>query len=153
MSDLRSIIRPADGDAWTVAEGSIDGRRSALRYRGGLAGVLGHPALPLRLLISWHYCDDGESGMPADSVEAEMAAFERTLHDALDPQRAAVLAFVFTHIGAREWHYYVGDLDLVGDTINAALADQPELPISIKAFDDPEWTELGTLLKRIKPAP
>jgi hypothetical protein len=30
MSDLRSIIRPADGDDWTLAEGSIDGRRSVL---------------------------------------------------------------------------------------------------------------------------
>lgn len=153
MRELREIIRPADDDSWTLAEGSIDGRRSILRYRAGLAGVMGHPALPRRLLITWEYGDDGETGMPAEAIEAELAGLESRLHAALDPERTAVLAFVFTHIGAREWHYYCDDLDLVDDMINAALEDRPDLPISIKAFDDPEWLELGSLLKRIKPAP
>src|SRR5689334_3601036 len=102
MRELCDIIRPADDDTWHLAEGSIDGRPSRLRYRAGLAGMLGHPALPRRLLITWEYGDDGETGMPEAAASSQLEAFESALHAALDPERTAVLAFVFTHIGARE---------------------------------------------------
>jgi hypothetical protein len=151
MGDLRDIFRAAIEDTWATANGSIDGRLSTVRYRPGLSSALGHPALPRRLLITWEYGDDGESGQPSD--ETELHAFERTLHEALDRDRSAVLAFVFTHLGVREWHYYAGDLDLIDDKINEALADQPDLPISIKAFDDPQWTELAAVLRRIQGEP
>lgn len=151
MGDLRDTIRGANEDTWATANGSIDGRPSTVRYRPGLLSTLGHPELPRRLLITWEYGDDGESGLPRD--EAKLLALERTLHDALDRERTAVLAFVFTHLGMREWHYYVGDLDIVDDKINDALADNPDLPISIKAFDDPNWTELASVLRRIQGEP
>ena len=151
MGDLRDTFQAAVDDTWSTANGSIDGRPSMVRYRPGLSSTLGHPALPRRLLITWEYGDDGDSGLPKD--ETELHAFESALHAALDRDRTAVLAFVFTHLGVREWHYYVNDLDVVGDKINEALADQPDLPISIKAFDDPEWTELASVLRRIHGAP
>lgn len=151
MGDLRDIFRAAVEDSWATANGSIDGRPSTVRYRPGLSSALGHPALPRRLLITWEYGDDGESGLPSD--EAALHAFESALHDALDRDRTAVLAFVFTHLGVREWHYYVDDLDAVSDKINDALADQPDLPIWIKAFDDPEWTELASVLRRLESTP
>lgn len=153
MHGLSDIIRPAGDDTWTVAEGSIDGRPSKLRLRRGLSEVLGHPALPRRLLITWEYGDDGQDGMPEDDTNEALEAFETALTAALDPERTAVLAFVFTHIGAREWHYYFDDIDAVDEKINEALADQPDLPITIKAFDDPEWTELASVLKRIQRLP
>lgn len=148
MSELRDIIRAANDDTWSTADGSIDGRPSTVRFRAGLSQALGHPALPRRLLITWEYGDDGEAGMPG--AESELEAFERLLHDVLDHDRSAVLAFVFTHVGAREWHYYFADIELVGEKINEALESQPDLPISIKAFDDPEWTELATVLRKIQ---
>lgn len=151
MGDLRDTIRAADDDTWATADGSIDGRPSTVRYRAGLLSMLGHPELSQRLLITWEYGDDGEAGLPSD--EAELLAFESTLHDALDHDRTAVLAFVFTHLGVREWHYYVGDLDVVDDKINEALASQPDLPISIKAFDDPQWAELASVLRTLQGAP
>jgi hypothetical protein len=150
MSDLQSAICAATEDSWTTAEGSIDGRPSRVRFRPALTQVLGHPALPKRLLITWDFGDDGETGMPDDETARQLEAFESALHAALDPERVAVLACVFTHVGAREWHYYFSDIDLVDDTINEALADQPDLPISIKAFDDPEWTELAAVLSSIR---
>jgi hypothetical protein len=150
MSDLRSIICAAEDDAWTLAEGSIDGRPSMVRFRPALSQLLGHPELPKRLLITWDYGDDGEAGMPDDTTSSELKAFENALQAALDPDRTAVLACVFTHVGSREWHYYFNDIELVGDKINEALADQPDLPISIKAFDDPEWSELAAVLESIR---
>jgi hypothetical protein len=150
MSDLRSIICAASDDAWTLAEGSIDGRPSMVRFRPALSKVLGHSALPKRLLVTWDYGDDGEAGMPDDTTSSELEAFESILQAALDPDRTAVLACVFTHHGLREWHYYFRDIDLLDDMINEALAEQPDLPISIKAFDDPEWTELAAVLDSIR---
>jgi hypothetical protein len=150
MSDLRSTICAAGDDAWTLAEGSIDGRPSVVRFRRSLSKVIGHPELPKRLLITWDYGDDGEDGMPEAETSSELEAFESALQAALDPDRTAVLACVFTHVGSREWHYYFDDIELVDEKINEALADQPDLPISIKAFDDPEWSELAAVLESIR---
>ena len=71
-----------------------------------------------------------------------MKAFEDTLIETLDPDRLAVLAFVFTNAGSREWYFYLSDLDEVGIRIKKALAKIPQLPIELTVVHDPEWNEL-----------
>jgi hypothetical protein len=149
MSELTQIIRAADDDEWTLAEGSIDERPSMVRFRPGLAQAMGLPALPKRLVVVWEYGDDGDTGMPDAEIAEDLELFENALNEALDPDRTAVLAFVFTHLGTREWHYYIADLEEVADKINEALCEQPDLPIQMRAFDDPEWTELATVLNSV----
>jgi len=150
MSDLGDLIRAVDRDEWTLAEGTIEGRPSMLRFRPRLSTVLGHPLLPRRLVVLWDYGDDGDSGMPDAETAEDLDLFESALNEALDPDRAAVLAFVFTHIGVREWHYYVADIELVSERINDALSEQPDLPIELSAYDDPDWSELATVLTSVR---
>lgn len=150
MADLTDLIRAANQDEWTLAEGSIDDRPSMVRFRPGLASVLGIAELPRRLVVVWDFGDDGASGMPDAEIAEDLELFESALLDALDPGRTAVLAFVFTHLGTREWHYYFDDLDAVSDKINDALADQPDLPIEMSAYDDPAWSELAALLSSVR---
>jgi len=149
MITLSEVIRAADDDEWTLAEGSIDDRPSMVRFRPALAPVMGHEELPRRLVVTWDFGDDGESGMPDGEIAEDLELFENALNDALDPDRVAVLAFVFTHMGVREWHYYFANIKLVTGRINDALAEQPDLPIEIRAFDDPEWTELAAVLNSV----
>lgn len=150
MSELSELICAADRDEWTLAEGDIEGRPSVLRFRPSLSKVLGNPRLPRRLVVTWEYGDDGGTGMPDPETSEDLEIFEDALHEALDGDRTAVLAFVFTHIGVREWHYYFSDIEAVGERINEALSEQPDLPIEIKAFDDPDWNEMSAVLESVK---
>ena len=135
-------IPPADSDAWNVAEGKSGGKVTMIRYRPGLQDYLGDPRYPRRLTITWEYDDGNPSGLPSNDASDEMRVFEDALDQALDPERLAILAFVHTHGGARRWHYYLADVTVVGERINEALAEHPNLPIELEVEDDPEWDEM-----------
>jgi hypothetical protein len=126
-------IPPADSDAWTVADGEYDGRPTLLRFRPNLAHVLGHPALPRRLVVTWTFDQDDWSGLPNSEQSKDLEWFEDCLTSALDPGRAAVLAFVFTHAGVREWHYYFSDSNIVQSRIDLALGRVVGLPVVFAA--------------------
>ena len=142
-------IPPADSDAWNLAEGASAGQPTLIRYRPSLAAYLGDSRYPRRLTITWTY-DTNASGMPTHEESDRMRCLEYALDSALDPDRVAILAFVFTHAGERKWHYYVADIKTVGERINRALADQPQLPIALEVEDDPDWREMRMVLRGCK---
>lgn len=85
--------------------------------------------------------------MPNELQNAELGNFEDSVVDALDATELAILAFVFTCSGQREWHFYVSDIGAVGQAINEALAGQPVLPIELTVEDDPEWSKFNSVLQ------
>lgn len=137
----------ADNDAWNVANGTNPDKPSVLRYRPTLQGRMGNPAYGRRLTIIWTFDSDNESGMPNVFQNTELGYFEDTLVDVLDATGLAILAFVFTCSGQREWHFYVSDVNAVGQAINVALAGRPVLPIELTVEDDPEWSEYRAVLQ------
>jgi hypothetical protein len=148
---LISSIPAADTDVWDIATGENDGRPMLIRFRPMLRDFLGHDSFPRRLTVTWIYEPDPiRAGLPNQDQADEMAAFEGHLVAALDPNRIAVLAFVFTNNGLRQWTYYSSDTDLVRELINSALEDHPDLPIRLLAEDDPEWNSLRAILKGMK---
>jgi hypothetical protein len=144
-------IPSAESDAWNLAEGSRDGRPSMVRYRPSLAPFVGDARYPRRLTFSWKYEVSEKSGLPSDAQSDEMRVFEDSLVASFDPERVAILAFVFTHAGVREWHYYVGQVDDLGDRVNAALSySSTRLPIEIAIEDDAAWEEMSRVLSQCK---
>ena len=143
-------IPSADTDAWTSAEGSIGDKVSLLRFRPNLEDYLGDPDYPRRLVITWEFDEMNSSGMPSSEQSDEMRAFEDSVVSAVDPERLAILAFVFTNSGIREWHYYVNEVNAVGNKINQALTRFPKLPISLKVEDDSNWDELRQVCAQCK---
>lgn len=139
-------ISSANTDAWVLAEGQFQGKPSLLRFRPGLREYAGNPNYPRRLIVKWPYNEDDPSGMPSSSQSDELGSFEDALVDALDTERLAILAFVFTHAGVREWHFYIGDASEVGKRINLALSDYPKLPISLQVENDSGWNEFLMVL-------
>jgi hypothetical protein len=137
----------ADNDAWNVANGTNPDKPSVLRYRPNLQERIADPAYGSHLTIIWPYDSDNKSGMPNDLQNIELGNFEDTVVDALDSSDLAILAFVFTCAGQREWHFYVSDVGAVGQAINEALAGQPVLPIELTVEDDPEWSEYQEVLR------
>ena len=142
------MIPIADSDAWNLAEGKFNECPSLLRYRPNLKNFLGHSDYPRRLTIVWEYeKKEGTNGLPTDDQSDAMREFEDALIGVLDSDRIAILSFIFTNNGIREWNFYIGDVQFVGEKINEALADKPGLPISLEVQDDPEWTEMANVLQ------
>lgn len=145
-------IEAANTDAWNIAKGKHPERPTVLRFRPSLQAFLGDEAYPRRLMIVWKFEPTDATGMPTDTQSADMKDFEEMLLDTLDPDRLAVLAFVYTADGTREWHFYLSDVSEVGIRINKALANIPQLPIELTVEDDPNWEELGQIFQMCQPS-
>ena len=135
-------IEAANTDAWNIAKGKNPEQPTVLRFRPSLHEHLGSEDYPRRLVIIWQFEAADATGMPDDTQSADMKDFEDMLIDALDPDRLAILAFVFTSSETREWNFYLSDVSEVGIRINKALSAIPQLPIDLTVESDPNWDEL-----------
>lgn len=140
-------LTSADSDSWNVAHGKDPEQPSILRYRPNLSGSVGDPSYNRRLTIIWPFGSEDESGMPNDEQSAELKKFEDTMIEALDSTGIAILTFVFTSAGQREWCFYFSDVDEAGRAINEALAGQPVLPIQLGVEEDPDWSMFREVLR------
>jgi hypothetical protein len=145
-------IEAANSDAWNIAKGTNPEKPTVLRFRPSLEAFLGDENYPRRLAIIWKFEAVDASGMPSDTQSADMKDFENLLIEALDPDRLAILAFVFTSAGSREWHFYLSDVSEVGIRINQTLASVPKLPIELNVEDDPNWDELREVYQLCNPS-
>ncbi|MEN8661967.1 MAG: DUF695 domain-containing protein [Lentimonas sp.] len=145
-------IESVNSDAWNIAKGKNPETPTVLRFRPSLEAFLGDENYPRRLTIIWKFDAIDASGMPSDTQSADMKDFENLLIEALDPDRLAILAFVFTSSGFREWHFYLSDVSEVGIRINKTLASVPKLPIDLNVEDDPEWDELKQVYQMCNPS-
>ncbi len=143
-------IPSAETSAWNIAEGESEGKPRLIRYRPDLESYIGSSNYPKRLVIIWDFEIDNSSGMPSEQLSDEMKSFEDALVATLDPDRIAVLVFILTNSGCREWHYYVNDIQEVGNRINAALSTFPKLPLHLQVEDDPDWGELSAVYNLCK---
>jgi hypothetical protein len=143
-----NAIPSADGDAWNNAEGQSEALPIMLRYRPNLKDFLGDTRYPRLLKIYWDYEQTNTSGLPSDEQSNQMREFEDLIQSELDPERVAILAFIRTHSGTRQWNYYVGDTALLSQRINKALNGLPVLPIELQVQDDPNWEELRALIQK-----
>ena len=115
-----------------------------LLVRKELAPHLETGKYPYRIEIRWDYEGDLR-GMPTDAVGMDMEAFEAALLPALERNKLALLAYSCTGEGVKEWVYYTRNLKAFGETLNMALADLPQFPLSFKADEDRE----GALFKEV----
>ena len=143
-------IPSAETSAWNIAEGKNEGKPSLIRYRPDLESYIGSPSYPQRLVIIWDYDIENVSGMPSEQLSEEMKSFEDAVVGALDPDRLAIFAFVLTNPGSREWHYYVSDVQEVGNRINSALSSFSKLPLHLQVEEDPEWEQMRAVYKICK---
>lgn len=67
-----------------------------------------------------------------------MEAFETALSPALERNKLALLAYSCTGEGLKEWVYYTRNLKAFGETLNTALSDLPQFPLSFEADEDRE---------------
>jgi hypothetical protein len=135
-------IPSAEASSWNIAERKSEENIQLIRYRPELEPFLGSSNYPRRLVIIWEYEPDNSSGMPSNDLSDEMRKLEDALVSELDPDRSAILTFVLTNYGCREWHFYVNEIQEISSRINSSLSELPEFPISLQIEDDPNWEEM-----------
>lgn len=135
-------ITAADSAAWNIAEGGTKEHPILIRYRPDLEGFIGHKSYSKRLVILWDFEPDNSTGMPSSDLSDQMKLMEDALVEVLDPDRLAILSFVLTKFGCREWHFYAEDIPEIGNRINLALAALPKLPLHLQVEEDSNWEEL-----------
>ena len=136
----------ADEDAWTIAESQLGDRQLLIRFRPNLATFEGRTNFPMKLTARWTYGDDGDSGMPNQEQSDAMQVLEDDLVPELEINNTAILAYIYTSQGMREWHIYFSDLEQLQNALNRATAGKPGLPLEMDAAEDPHWEEILGLI-------
>jgi len=121
-------IAAANSAPWNIAESDNGGMPRLIRYRTDLVPFIASSDYPQRLVIIWEYDAVNLNGMPSTEQSETMKCFEDALDATLDSDRIAVLAFVLTCNGSREWHYYINRVEEVGlESIRPYLSFQSYL--------------------------
>jgi len=149
---LKSKIPSADTSSWVLVKNWTKDKVQLIRYRPDLKSYFGNSNYPKRLVIIWDYEVDTSSGMPSNQLSNEMRAMEDALVEALDSDRIAILSFVLTNYGSREWHFYANNMQEINNRINLAFSHLPKLPIHLQVEDDPNWEELRAVYSISKDA-
>ena len=146
--DQKKIIPSADTDSWILGKGTYEDFPTLIRYRPNLIKYLGMKGYTQRLVITWNYkTSEIDNGMPSNKELNDMASFENKIISVLDPDRLAILAFVYTTNGKRELHFYIQDIKLVSSKIDIALKDFPKLPIILSLKNDPNWNTIKIVIE------
>ena len=97
-------------------------------------------------VIRWRYDAAENNGIPLPDVNSQMVALESAI-DSIQEDELCVQVYSKSGNGLKELVYYIGNRDEFMQAFNEALADHPRYPLDIEFFEDPEWSDLQTVLK------
>lgn len=128
------------GSWWTAPTESESGRLIMVTGRKDIDIFRSNERFKIRIEVTWKYEGD-ENGMPDTATSQLMEEAQNALQNEFHKDPVAVLTGIFTGDDQRDWIFYATSTHIFGKKINKALADFPQLPISIYAENDPEWQE------------
>lgn len=139
--DLDGAAEHGFPDDWAVAEGYWDETPAIVRVRTGLDEWVADPTLPERVVVTWSYDPEQDSGFPMAGDLTAMQEFEDRLVEALETPAVALLTAVVTHKGNREWIFYSTKIDEFMALLNEEFAEDPHFPLEIYRTEDPHWEQ------------
>ena len=128
------------GSWWTAPTESESGRLIMVTGRKDIDNFRSNERFKIRIEVTWKY-EGGENAMPDTATSQLMEEAQNALQNEFHKDPVAVLTGIFTGDDQRDWIFYATSTHIFGKKINKALADFPQLPISIYAENDPEWQE------------
>ena len=134
------------GSWWTAPTESESGRLIMVTGRKDIDNFRSNERFKIRIEVTWKYEGD-ENGMPDTATSQLMEEAQNALQNEFHKDPVAVLTGIFTGDDQRDWIFYATSTHIFGKKINKALADFPQLPISIYAENDPEWQEYDEMSK------
>ncbi|MEE1089934.1 MAG: DUF695 domain-containing protein [Paludibacteraceae bacterium] len=93
-----------------------------------------------RVEIYWKY-DSNHNGMPSDAEGELMEQVIDSLRNAVEKDKLAILTGIYTGNNERTLVFYTRTSRVFGERLNDALAEFPQLPITLYVEIDPEWNE------------
>ncbi|RFZ85601.1 DUF695 domain-containing protein [Mucilaginibacter terrenus] len=140
-------------DTWAGASGTNDeGVAVIIRYRPSLRNFVDTGRYNIRMDMVWTYDEEESAYLPSPGEMQVMEDVENALIDALETDRQAVLAFIFTGAGERVWSWYSTGIKETGERLNLALANFEVLPLQITQTEDPEWDEYFSFVEEFEDA-
>jgi hypothetical protein len=136
-------------DEWSMLETEVSGLPAFVRLRMNVKSFMKSGSYRTLLRVVWEYEPDVDYQLPSDEELERLDAFEERLCVALEDDGHAVLAFVMTNEGLRQWLFYVKDVNESVRRINAMPQESDGYPIELSAAEDPEWQEHQALAKSI----
>lgn len=123
---------------WTAPTQSESGRLIMVTGLKTVDEFRSNPRFNIRVEITWRYEGD-ETGMPDIATSMLMEKVQEALEATFHKDPVAVLTGIFTGDDERNWIFYTLSTHIFGKKINQALAEFPQLPISIYCENDPGW--------------
>ena len=135
-------------DNWfTALSENEDGTYTFISGRTNIEAFVNSGKLRQRLEVVWNYKADVK-GLPADDKEAQMMEeVGDKLRAAMEKDKLAIVTGVYIGQGKRETNFICRNLEAFGQRLNDTLAEYPQLPIVVNAYDDPENEEYKELLE------
>jgi len=134
-------------DNWfTALSENEDGTYTFISGRTNIDEFVNSRKLRERLEIIWTYAADNR-GLPANDEEAQlMEEVGDKLREAMEKDKLAIVTGIYTGQGKRETNFICRNIAAFGERLNNTLAEYPQLPIVVNAYDDPDNEEYKELL-------
>ncbi len=129
---------------WTAPAQAEDGRLIMVTGRRDVKKFRDNPRFNIRVEVTWRYVGDN-SGMPDKPTSELMEKVQDALTVEFRKDPVAILTGIYTGADERNWVFYTLSTHIFGKKLNAALADFPELPLSIYCENDAEWAEFDEM--------
>ena len=130
-----------DEGNWFVVEDKIDDLPAFVRFRDTVESYISSGNYRRYLRVVWECEDADELGIPSESEWQQLEDFENSLCDVLGADYHAVLTFVMTNDGLRQWLFYTQDVQESSHRINQMPQKEERLPIELTTEEDPKWEE------------
>lgn len=129
-------------DNWfTALSDNEDGTFTFISGRTGIEAFVDSHKFPQRIEVTWTYSAD-EKGLPVNDQEAEqMEEVGDLLRQKMEKDKLAILTGVYTGQGQRIHVFIARNVEAFGRRLNEALADFPQLPLSLYVEHDPDNQE------------
>lgn len=129
-------------DNWfTALSDNEDGTFTFISGRTGIEAFVDSHKFPQRIEVTWTYSAD-EKGLPVNDQEAEqMEEVGDLLRQKMEKDKLAILTGIYTGQGQRIYVFIARNVDAFGRRLNEALADYPQLPLSLYVEHDPDNQE------------
>lgn len=132
---------------WFVVEIQIDDLPAFVRFRDTVESYISSGKYRRYLRVVWECAEADELGIPSESEWQQLETFENNLCDALEADDHAVLTFVMTYDGLRQWLFYTQDVQESGRRINTMPQEEEQYPIELTTKEDPNWEEYKLVAK------
>jgi hypothetical protein len=118
------------------------------RFRTNLPKEKDRKKFPTIMVVRWKFPISVGTGAPVPAVLASMDQFEDRIMTVSNEERDwGALAVVLTVGSIREWRFFAPNDKIFIDGFNKALEGYGPYPLTVEAFQDPDWNGLKDFQK------